>query len=854
MVNAEHELSLAHQSGKAQTLVASCEAAFESLASGFVAKSVSKPIQKIYGWVDGERTLLGIAHNREQLMDVADFASTQNIVIEVCDDVIWKETFKDQEMANDANSEVIRIREKWDAKKVSPIDVEKLIKAHYVLAGIMIGIDVSPPISKYASVSSGADEILKIRGEAQDQDGLGEKFVREKLKNLCAKFGSTRSVDEFRAELRQYEARVKKGRFHDDVYVLRAHNGESNIQFMDEFSLLELLNYSLKKKQDYVHFKRKVVVGHDEDGADIMETIEHPTTMRPYELAEAIALKLALRIRHEATDVPEVRDMEWHLTRLAKWLQRRTDRPDRDGDLHETELEKLPEDRESATPHDDDDDPDYTALGIYVKSKKTGRYNLVRTFGKLVREDKWVITRKTENAWFIRPSYAYTRTKVGLREKIVTRLMSVRGKVVTTNPTKTITTRRSLWHITARHEDRWDIQLVEKTEERVAKLPPVRHVVGDVETGNGDGRYYAKTIEYEKSTEMVVVSNVAPMPMDPPVRKDWDLLIGPKSPKLFDDRRLPKVNGEFYKNYVGPSFVKLEQIGDELVPVKAGWCEMHDGRFYAEYKQNGGERKECNHCHVTKTMLNPNSWALKVKVKNTYEDPTGQGDPFVFEKWFRASLKDSQGNPNVWIDKYVNDFGKTKERIQFAEVPPCYMGEEPEFSLSMITPTFRRYINECLWTRDFMLPPMLEVVHKKGRVRGNQSEKQDARAEDIELMEALGYEPTELYDAYDGVERTASKYDRVFATLHVYLPVLHEMIPQIFRLNKLPEGFEKMALQVQCSGRRSDLVALVRECGGSIRHEYWREGQSKDDCWEPMNRFKRETEDGLEYHVNYVWE
>jgi hypothetical protein len=310
------------------------------------------------------------------------------------------------------------------------------------------------------------------------------------------------------------------------------------------------------------------------------------------------------------------------------------------------------------------------------------------------------------------------------------------------------------------------------------------------------------------------------------------------------------VDGEFQKIYIGPSFVRIKNGA----PVKAGWCEMHDGRAYAAFKEEQKENpdatfEECGACHITKLHLNPKSWAPKLLTEMTYKDPSGKGEDIVMKQSYQASTFDKDGNANVWIETFENDFGTVKEKIVFADV-----GDGAKLTLPLMTPTFRRYVNMCLWTGTFVIPPTLEVVHKQGLLRGEKATEADNLLNDIEDLEMIGEDPEELYERLDELEALERGFDRTHATLNVFLPLSNWMIPDIFRVNKLPNGWKDMAIQVQVKGKLAHLRRLVEEHNGYMLVEHWVESEEKDEPWLPNNIEAHIDESSRELVMrNWAW-
>lgn len=768
----DHELALAHEQGKVQTLRSLCEAALAKASEGFVSTVESVLVRKVFATFDGESTLVGIATNKEELMDYCAWCSDQDILIDrISTETINKETFVDQNIADESERIISDIIHAWhtrpkDATLSSGI---KLIMSYFNAASIMIGLDITRKINKHAT--AGFDEIEEVRDEveATDRETVGTKILRDRMKDLGELFGSPRNLDSYRKQLVRYKADQKAGYYRDECYVLEAIDGNTRIQFLDERTLIGLLKANLGNPT--ITFVRKLEEGTKEKWF---------TCMAPEELCELIALKLALGVRHQAMDVPEISDMEYHMARLATWLQRRTNRPEREGDLHPTEVCLPPHRRVSSMEPDNDpmDESDIAAIGI--KSPK-GKI-LVGVKREAVKTEVVEIEREIE----------------------VARIAEFTEKT----HYKTVREVQGLWKVTGLHDTHWDIEWVSKvTTRRVAEVK--RELTGQY-------RSIKKTI-----TEQIISSNVVDLVVGKEPQKDWDLLVSPKSPSFYPDRRRPAIDGKLQWTYNGPSFVRLVTNNDKvIIPVKADKCLMHDGGLWAKWHADGenGPQPTCPHCHITREMLNEKWFAPKVKVENVYADPSGEGEDIKTTTILLAS-KDK-----AWVDAFCSRCKSWEEECSCSKpwLKHKVRYASSDIFMPLLVPEFKRYINKCVWTATFDAPPILEVTMKRGVLRGKDAEEYAKIQADIDQLETLGEDSTELKEELESLDRQAAKSNRRYATLHVFLP----MNPSLFT-KLIPSGWSDMALRVQLRGKFTDLVRLTKENGGHIMVDTYTE--VKDD-------------------------
>jgi len=292
-------------------------------------------------------------------------------------------------------------------------------------------------------------------------------------------------------------------------------------------------------------------------------------------------------------------------------------------------------------------------------------------------------------------------------------------------------------------------------------------------------------------------------------QKDWDMWASAKNPTMFQDRRcLPDGDGNFPMTYVGPSLVKLVQKKSGVLPVKAGRCEMHDGRLWYLHKESGdqGECPECNHTHIVKTWIREDHWAPKLRVENKWV--TDEGEEFTTSATCLAS-KDS-----MRIVAEPSATGKTtKERIEFDE----------GVTMGLLVPEFRRYIEQCLWSSTYVAPPILEESFKRGELRGETLQRKEDMERDIILLEENN-DPAafELYEELDKLELVRKGFDMRKCVLHVFIP----MNTSLFRIKSLPSGYRDMGIRCQVSGSRAHLLRIIKENSGYHQYSEYTEAES----------------------------
>lgn len=366
-----NDVALLHQQGKVDSLYALCKSAFHAASSvGFEKNISSTPIIKVFVIFEGEEQLYAHARTEEQLDDIVESATVQELVVSRIDRnaVIYEENFEDQDIANLADAEIIRITKGWASRsqatrrqKATESAMTKLIIAYYTRASLLTRCCARPNlvvrVNQFASV--GWDDLEDLRDdiqEATEEPGsginLGLKIVRDRIRDLGTLFGSVKNLRQYREALLTHEYKLRKGKYSDKVRT-EVKWSPGLVQWKDEWQLYKLLRANLGRK-----LVKMVVTEGD-------QKFWYNTCVTPAELAELIGLKLALVMRHEAVDVEEINDEEKHMRTLARYLQDRTDRPTMgSGSRHPSELAKLPKLRDNAP---DLDQGSYYAKRVTLK-------------------------------------------------------------------------------------------------------------------------------------------------------------------------------------------------------------------------------------------------------------------------------------------------------------------------------------------------------------------------------------------------------------------------------------------------------------------------------------------------------
>lgn len=716
-MHSSNEMAIAHEDGKTRALASLCEEAFIKAAEGKRYSYQALNHKKVFVTFEGERQLYAIARNDEELTDVVETATVQNLVVDIVDSVVYNETFEHQTIADESESRISEIVNSWKQYpgKASESSALKLILAYFNAASVMVNLGVTLRVNKFASVDW--DDVATMRTSIEDSVvSPGAKIIRDRVKDLSTMFGSPKNLREYKMALARYAFDVKNGRAKEDCYTVGCSWSPSKVQWKDERVLLNLLLSNLGKEYVEVLGKKDEETGHQ---------AKFLTCITPQELSELIGLKLALGIRHQAVDVEEVSNMEANLRRLASWLQKRCNKPEMGGTLHPSEVVKQPKDRISNEVWD---------RGTYRVTDLPTRNGVKSFLGCLNMAETWV------------------------EDKI---LVARRLDIV------------------ARLEDRTLVTFTDVYDYKVA-------------------------------------SNVRVLPMPELPAKDWDMWVSAKAPSMFPDRRLmPDAEGNFPMTYVGPTLVHLEQKKDGVLPVKAGKCEMHDGRLWYQWKEAGskGDCPECNHTHIMKTWIREDHWAPKLHVENKWEDEEGE---------FTTSCTCLASKDSMRLVERPSVTGKTtKETLEFDD--GVYMG--------LLVPEFRRYIERCLWSATYVAPPILEESYKRGELRGEHLKRKEELERDIALLEENN-DPSvfELYEELEKLEAIRKGFDIRKCVLHVFIP----MNPSLFRVSKLPAGYQKMGIRCQVSGLRSHLLRIVKENSGY--HQYSEYTEASNGQWIMKNQ------------------
>jgi hypothetical protein len=780
-----------------QSLRNLCEDAFSKVAEGLGYPTYHVTfVHKVFVVVNGVRELYTHAHSMEELWEVEDCATKQGLYIKVeknC--AIYEETCGYSVIAKAAETRISRICNSWAKypKRANESSAVKLIIAYYHAASCFARLGVTSEINQFAK--AGWEDVEEIRDDIDEilnkpgapRMNVGTKVVRDRIKTLGAKFGSPKNLHQFMDALDLYNWRREEGKFHDKAYT-KVSWRPGLIQWKDEATLFRLLVKNLG--QEYV----KVIVKRGE------KPYWFPTSITPAELAELIGLKLAIGMRHEATDVEEISEMDAHTRTIARYLQDRTDRPAMgSGTKHPKELAKKPELRDNA--------PDIDHGIIHCSQVKTsGRTRTV--IGGMRHRDTWVeeIEREVTVAQVGTP---VTTKKVTTTDKF-TRFIWV--KSFKTPDGRTMYDRVGK---TFSHKSTGTRQVRKPTYHKalMTKLDAEGNVIGTEEYMALD----RKRVETITVKEQVISSNAVILPMPKPVRRDWETFLSVKSPTTFVDHRLPKVDGSFPEVYVGPSLVVVERG----VPVKADRCTMHDGRLWFLWKKAGshGECPVCPHTHITKVMIREDHWAPMINVVNQHEDENGEKYTTSCIVPARTERKDDDGKTIklMGIEEEPSATGKTtKEVLKFYE---------DGMFMPLLVPDFKSHVYECMVEGRFVAPPILEEVMKHGVLTGRHRDQLEAIEREIQLMEDEGNpDLSELYEELDKMEALRKTFDRVYHQIHLFLP----MESTLFRRKAMPEGWLNMGIRVQISGSRLHELEFIKEHNGlRLRTQYMENDSSE---------------------------
>jgi hypothetical protein len=364
-----------------------------------------------------------------------------------------------------------------------------------------------------------------------------------------------------------------------------------------------------------------------------------------------------------------------------------------------------------------------------------------------------------------------------------------------------------------------------KHPSELAKLSHLRDNAPDSDYGI----YYARSVVLKSGRVAHVIgnlgpfrdwgdNNVVPVSMPEPVFRDWEVFLSVKSPGTHVDRTKAKVNGEFPETYTGPSFMKLVDGEDGLpMAIHTGeYCKMHDPFKYGEWVRGGrsGKFEGCGCSHITKLMIRPDWWTPKLSLPAIKLDKND-------EPYESTSSVDCRPG-TMWIDVVDNGYGKTKEKLTFAD---------EDMFMPLYVKAFKDYIYECMATGEFAAAPILEETIKRGVLLGENLDRLESIEDDIRMMEEEGDpEVTGLYEKLDEMEEIRKEFDTVHHQVHLFLP----MRSTLFRTELLPEGFSKMCIAVQISGARLDEQQFTKEHQGlRIRTQYSEDG---DGHWELVRR------------------
>ena len=229
-------------------------------------------------------------------------------------------------VAQEAEAEILRITESWEKRptRITRTSAVKLVLAHFRKGAAELAIGaLNKPLMAQNAQASWAD-LREARDDMGDCEQTGTSYaLRCRLKDLEFLFGSPKNVHKYMDGLKMDAWQVEMGK-KPKVFTETRHS-RSKISWKEEHKMLKLL---------YVNLGRPVV-----------QLKNYMTCISPVEFAELIGLKLALEVLHEATEVEEVAEFEFNMRRTNKWLERRCNMPQYEGDLNAAQLALPVEDR-----------------------------------------------------------------------------------------------------------------------------------------------------------------------------------------------------------------------------------------------------------------------------------------------------------------------------------------------------------------------------------------------------------------------------------------------------------------------------------------------------------------------------
>lgn len=331
------------------------------------------------------------------------------------------------------------------------------------------------------------------------------------------------------------------------------------------------------------------------------------------------------------------------------------------------------------------------------------------------------------------------------------------------------------------------------------------------ETGSG------RDIVEKKVLVEVVESNVVSSPIPERPEKDWDIRFSVMGARMFEDQRFPGSPLKYY----GPSFVKFLHGPDGYpIAVKPTRCDMHDGRLWSEWEKakRPGECPTCYTTHIQKIHIWREYWTPKVDVRNEWVE--NDGTKFTTGTTCLASPESMR----VVMSKHFKDGTKRKH-------PKPMLEFDPNVRMPLMVPAFRSYVEDCVNSRRFVAPPMLEWTHKMGILLGKKADRLTSLEQDYAMLMEAGHPAAlDLAREIAALKAEMRGFARDWRILHIYIP----FNPALFDIRYLPaiaEGETRMdwAIQAQIYGDKLSLLKLCEDHHGLISKSVFRE--EKDKSW-----------------------